>query len=243
MHIIKLDATPSTNQFLKQMVLEREMEDYTMVITNNQTNGRGQMGAYWLTQEGKNLTFSILKKFEGLEASQQVYLNCAVSLALYDTLTMLSVPEIKVKWPNDIMSGNKKLCGILIENILQGNFIGKSVIGIGLNVNQLDFGDLKDATSIRLLLGKTLDLNALTNQIVICLKKRLNILETNGIKNIKSTYEQVLYRKDTLSTFQDKNAKVFMGLIKGVSDDGKLVIQKEDEKLFEFALKEIRLLN
>lgn len=243
MHIIKLDATPSTNQYLKQIVLEREMEDYTMVTTNNQTNGRGQMGAGWITQEGKNLTVSILKKFEALKASEQVYLNCAVSLALYDTLMMLSVPELKVKWPNDIMSGNKKLCGILIENILQGNFISKSVIGIGLNVNQLDFGDLKNATSIRLLLGKTIDLDALTNQIVICLKKRLNILETNRFKKIKSTYEQVLYRKDTPSTFQDENSNVFMGLIRGVSDDGKLVIQKEDEKLFEFALKEIRLLN
>lgn len=243
MQLIKLDATPSTNQYLKMMALQNHLNDYTVVVTKKQTHGRGQMGSQWISEEGKNLTFSILKTFENFKATHQVYLNCAVSLALYDALKELLVPDLRVKWPNDIMSGNSKLCGILIENILQGNFINKTIIGIGLNVNQLDFGELQNVGSLKLLLERTFDLDILLDNIISKLRVYLSMLETLEIKTLKMSYEDVLFRKDKPSTFMYKTDTMFMGIIKGLSDDGKLLIQIEEEILKEFAVKEIRLLH
>ena len=242
MYIIKLDATASTNQYLKQLALENQLNDFTVVFTEKQTQGRGQMGADWISEPGKNLTFSILKKFKDFKVINQVYFNCAVSLALYDTLRDLSVPDLKVKWPNDIMSGNDKVCGILIENILKGNQIGQSIIGIGLNVNQRDFGELKNVSSLQLLLGRPIDLDNLMNQIVTSLKVRLKVLDSINMKDLKDTYESVLFRKAKPSTFLDSSKTRFMGFIKGLSTEGKLIIQLEDEVLKEFGVKEVRLL-
>jgi len=242
MQLIKLDATPSTNQYLKQLVLKNLVDDYTVVTTENQTHGRGQMGASWISETGKNLTFSMLIFFENLNASHHVYLNCAVSLALYDTLKDLSVPDLKVKWPNDIMSGNQKLCGILIENILQGNRINKSIIGIGLNVNQVNFGQLQNVSSLQLLLGIPMDLDKILISLINSLKNRLKILSTPKINSLKKQYEQVLFRKNKVSTFASKTETLFTGIIKGLSDDGKLIVYTEDGVLQEFALKEVRLL-
>lgn len=242
MQLIKLDATPSTNQYLKQLVLKNLIHDYTVVITENQTHGRGQMGASWVSEAGKNLTFSMLKIFENLNASHHVYLNCAVSLALYDTLKDLSVPDLKVKWPNDIMSGNQKLCGILIENILQGNYINKSIIGIGLNVNQLNFGQLQNVSSLQLRLGRPVNLDEILISLINGLKRRLKILSTPKMNSLKEQYEQVLFRKNKVSTFASKTEPLFTGMIKGLSDQGKLLVQIEGGLLKEFALKEVRLL-
>ena len=243
MHVIKLDATPSTNQYLKQMALENHLNDYMVVATEKQTKGRGQMGAEWISEPGKNLTFSILKIFSDFKAHDQVYLNCAISLAVHDTLQELSVPNLKVKWPNDIMSGNKKLCGILVENILQGDKIGKSIIGIGLNVNQQNFGELRTASSLRLLLDKTFDLDMLMYQIIERIKIMLNVLNTSKMKGLKTTYEKNLYRKDKPSTFMHENGSVITGFIVGLSDEGRLIIKIEDAHLKEFSVKEIKLLN
>ncbi|MDT0608399.1 biotin--[acetyl-CoA-carboxylase] ligase [Croceitalea rosinachiae] len=242
MQLIKLDATTSTNHYLKQLALQNHLKDYTVTITQKQTHGRGQTGAKWISEEGKNLTFSVLKIFENFKAIDQVYLNCAVSLALADALKELSVPDLRVKWPNDIMSGNHKICGILIENILQGNKVSKSIIGIGLNVNQIRFSGLQNVSSLQLLLGKTLDLEILMKRIITKLKIRLGVLETPEIKSLKVAYEEVLFRKDKPSTFIGKSDIMFIGIIKGLSDDGKLVIQTEDKQLKKFAVKEVKLL-
>lgn len=242
MYVIKLDATASTNQYLKQRALDNQLNDYTVVVTEKQTRGRGQMGAEWISEPGKNLTFSILKRFNDFKAINQVYFNCAVALALYDTLQDLSVPDVKVKWPNDIMSGNQKICGILIENILRGNQISQSVIGIGLNVNQRDFGVLKKVSSLLLLLGRTIDIDKLMNKVVAKLKIRINDLDSTNMESIKHTYESVLFRKDEPSAFKAKDGTNFMGIIKGLSIEGKLIVLPEQGTLKEFGVKEIQLL-
>ena len=145
MRIIKLDAIDSTNAYLKQISSAETLEDYTVITAKQQTNGRGQMGKHWHSKAGENLTFSVFKRLNGLSFSNQFYLSIVIALALHKTLTLYNVPNLFVKWPNDILSANKKIAGILIENVVKQNKLDYSIIGIGLNVNQTIFNDLSKA--------------------------------------------------------------------------------------------------
>ena len=242
MHIIKLDAIDSTNLHLKRLIAKNPLQDYTVIVTEKQLNGRGQIHTNWISEYGKNLTFSILKTFNEFEVSKQVMLNCSVSLAILDALQQLSVPDMTIKWPNDIMSGNQKICGILIENIFYGNKIKHAVIGIGLNVNQTNFENLKNVSSLQLLMKKQFELHQLMIVIVEKIKCYLDSLQTLHWETLKKQYEKVLFRKDKPSTFEDANGKRFMGFIRAITKDGMLRVALEDNVLRDFALKEIRLL-
>jgi len=242
MQLIKLSATDSTNAYLKELMTSNNPADFTVIMAHTQLKGRGQMGTSWLSEPGKNLTFSVLIRPQGVEVADQFLLNIFVSLALYKTLSQLQIPDLKIKWPNDIMSGQSKICGILIENILTGQHIQASIVGIGLNVNQLAFNNLPNVSSLKLLLGRTFDLEELLVSIVENLK---GLIGKNGEaeqENLFSLYETKLFRKDKPSTFIDQNNEMFMGFIKGVSSSGKLKILMEDNVLQEFNLKEVKLL-
>ena len=173
-----------------------------MVWASDQTGGRGQQGTVWNSEAGKNLTISVLKKFNALGTENQFYLNIAVSLAVYETLKALNIPEICVKWPNDIMSGSKKLCGILIENMVKARNISASVIGIGLNVNQEEFPGLPQATSMMNATGKSFDLIEVLYRLLEQLKIYLESLETVDFIKLKNSYQQGMYRINTLSRFK-----------------------------------------
>lgn len=227
MQLIKLDATPSTNNYLKQLVTEKNLEDFTAVVCSHQTRGRGQKGNSWVSDKGKNLTVSILKKFKDFEASRSFLLNCLISLTIYEVLNELSIPSVKVKWPNDIMSGNKKLCGILIENSLKGYHIKQSIIGFGLNVNQTNFENLPHATSLKLKTERDYELDSLLNKILQRLKDYFTSLEEETYSSIKSKYVEVLFRKGERTCFIGKNDERFFGIILGVTDDGRLKIKTD----------------
>ena len=142
MKIIKLSAIDSTNSFLKEMASGSVVENFTVVVTENQVKGRGQQGSTWESETGKNLIFSVFVAFNSLNISDKKYLNYAVSLAVFEVLQKENIPRIAIKWPNDILSAKLKICGILIENIVKSNKLQGSVIGFGLNVNQKYFRDL-----------------------------------------------------------------------------------------------------
>ncbi|WP_350291189.1 biotin--[acetyl-CoA-carboxylase] ligase [uncultured Croceitalea sp.] len=238
MSIIKLNATDSTNAYLKELALSQPLEDFTIVSTELQLRGRGQMGSDWISEKGKNLTISVLKNLEQFPARNQFDLNCVVSLAIYSVLTELSVPNLSVKWPNDILSGNQKICGILIENILKGKFIQMAILGIGLNVNQMDFSDIERASSLKLILGSDLNLDELIDEILTKLKLYFKTPQ----KDLRAEYEKVLFRKDKPSTFENPTNEKFLGLIRGVNEAGKLVVELEDSVIKKFDLKEVKLL-
>ncbi|MBM1108016.1 biotin--[acetyl-CoA-carboxylase] ligase [Aurantibacter crassamenti] len=242
MHIIKLDATESTNLYLKNRLLSTPVDDFTVIVANEQLKARGQMGAVWQSSPGKNLTFSVLKRFEGFSVQNQFYINIAVSLAVYAMLKALKTPNLKIKWPNDILSGSGKICGILIENILQGQQIKASVIGIGLNVNQTTFHNLFNATSLKLLLDKNFNLEDLLNELLEKLVHYFDLLILGKFKELEEAYLDVLFMKGKITQFQDKNEKSFYGTISGISSTGKLEVLLKDGPLKEFNLKEIKLI-
>ena len=166
MQIIKLNATDSTNTYLKDLLAETRLADYSVVIAKNQTQGKGQRGEKWLSEKGKNLTVSILKLKPKVALERQFLLNTIVSLSLIKTLEGYNVPNLAVKWPNDILSGHHKIAGILIENIIKSQHIESSVIGVGLNVNQKSFNGLPKVTSLKTILGRSLNLEELLSNLL-----------------------------------------------------------------------------
>ncbi|MEM9363571.1 MAG: biotin--[acetyl-CoA-carboxylase] ligase [Bacteroidota bacterium] len=239
--IIKLDATDSTNLYLKNLIQSYTLKDYTTVVAKRQEKGRGQMGTNWESEEGKNLTFSVLKHFNTLDVKHQFHLNIAVSLALHTVLSEIKIPNVKVKWPNDIMSGSKKICGILIENVLIGSSVKQSVIGIGLNVNQVSFGNLIKASSLSVVSGRTFHLDYLLERILVKMKSFLENLENQSFSGMQNQYEALLFRKDVVSTFKRGERELFSGIIRGISETGQLKVELEDDSLTSFSFKEVSL--
>ncbi|MEJ6791528.1 MAG: biotin--[acetyl-CoA-carboxylase] ligase, partial [Lacinutrix sp.] len=144
--------------------------------------------------------------------------------------------------PNDILSANKKIAGILIENVVKHNKLDYSIIGIGLNVNQTDFENLAKATSLKKCCAKTFDLDEILLKFLVILKDSFKRLETNAFEALKADYEFKLFRKDKPSTFKNAEGLLVSGFIKGISSTGNLVILLEDQIIEEYSLKEITLL-
>lgn len=242
MHIIKLDATDSTNSYLKTLCTTNNVDDYTAVIAKNQTLGRGQMGANWNSKAFKNLTFSVFKDLSEFKIEELFYISIVSALAILKTLKTFGIPKLCIKWPNDILSADKKICGILIENVIKQNNFNASVIGIGLNVNQIEFENLPKASSLKLISGKEFDLDELTMAILDNMKHYFKLLKDNKYDELKVEYEMQLFRKNKPSTFKDAEGFMFSGFIKSVSESGHLQVLLEDNILKAFDLKEITLL-
>ncbi|QQX76918.1 MULTISPECIES: biotin--[acetyl-CoA-carboxylase] ligase [Aequorivita] len=242
MKIIKLNAIDSTNSYLKQLAKATCLQDETVVLTNRQISGRGQMGNVWLSREGQSLTFSMFKAFGRLQIERQFMISMAVSLAIVKALKSLNVPNISIKWPNDILSANKKIGGILIENVLEGNYVNQSIIGIGLNVNETDFLKLPQASSLKLETGKTFFLEEVFQSIVISVFQNLKDLTQKNFEDIKLKYENELFQKEKVSVFEAPDGLRFNGIIKGISEIGELLVETENQALRKFQLKEVKLI-
>lgn len=242
MRIIKLNAIDSTNAYLRQLGNKEDLRDYTIVSAKYQTNGRGQMGTVWHSQTGKNLMFSVFKNVSFLSSDNVFFLSIVSALAITKTLREFNISRLKIKWPNDILSEDKKVCGVLIENVLSNNKLKGTIIGIGLNVNQTEFENLPQASSLLLISGKVYNLDELLVSIVTNMKFYFSLLKNEKYGVLLSKYENLLFRKGKASTFRDIKGDQFTGIIEGVSQAGSLKILLEDEVSKEFDLKEVTLL-
>lgn len=242
MNIIKLDATASTNAYLRTMLTSCDLENFTTIVTENQFAGQGQRGTTWVSEAGSNLTFSVLMKSES-EAIQRIFdLNALVALCVATTLKKIANLPFFIKWPNDILSANKKISGILIENSIKSNGEIYSIVGIGINVNQKQFPAMSKASSLALLTGESWDKETLLHELLAALKEGYEALQGGGVRSVWEGYTTLLYRKDRVSTFELPNGARFNGMIKAVTPYGKLVVDVENQGKTEFGLKEIQLL-
>ena len=243
MKIIKLSAIDSTNSFLKELVASSAVENFTVVATDSQSKGRGQQGSSWVSESFKNLIFSVFVTFKDFSIIDKKYLNFAVSLAVFDALKEENIPAVSIKWPNDILSGNKKICGVLIENSLKGSEISSAIIGIGLNVNQTSFPlSLNKASSLKLLTARDFQLAPLLECIVLKLKAKVALLNAKEFQTLEVDYLNVLHKKNIPTMFKNSQDALFMGIICGISQEGKLQIALEDESIQEFGIKEVSFL-
>ncbi|AMC10576.1 hypothetical protein Lupro_04670 [Lutibacter profundi] len=241
MNIIKLNAIDSTNSYIKKLANEIALDSYTVVVAKHQTKGRGQLGTSWLSENGKNLTFSILIKFNDFKVENQFYLSMAVSLGVLASINKGISSPLKIKWPNDILSGNHKVAGILIENVLSGNFIKQSVIGIGLNVHQQVFSkSIGNVTSLKNISGNDYNMDDLLENLVQTIKFYVNYVEKKEFKKLKKIYLQSLFNYQKPTTFENNKRELFIGKIVDICKSGRILVELANKKTCKFDLKEIK---
>ncbi len=241
MQLIKLDAIDSTNEFLKGLSSNQSLENFTVVTAENQTKGKGQMGSVWDSEPGKNLIMSILIGNFVTNINRIFDINIIVSVSVIQVLEELNIPGLSIKWPNDIMSYNKKIGGILIENSIKSEGSINSIVGLGLNVNQINFENLPKASSLAVICNTTFDKDEILLKIVKKMEQNIQNWNLNsGLFWL--VYANKLFKKGFPMPFEDQNQQNFMGIIQGVSPVGKLEILLEDDSISEFDIKEIQML-
>jgi len=248
MNLIKLDAINSTNEYLKNIIQKNQSKHTQVVYTFNQTEGKGQRGKVWNSQPEKNIAISIVFFPKKIKVDHQFILSMHFSLFILNTLKSLRVPNLKIKWPNDIMSGNSKICGILNETKVKGSFIESFIIGFGINVNQENFIDLPNASSLKLINNIDYDLEGIVSLMFQNLKKydylsnALKEFSDNEFQKLNHQYHLNLYRRGEFSQFINKNKEFFFAKILEVNKKGIIKIQKEDKTIMTYNFQEIQMI-
>ena len=196
------------------------------------------MGNTWQSEPGKNLLFSILLFPDFLNVLNQFELSKVISLALVDVTRELS-NDISIKWPNDIYVQRKKIAGILIENVITGNSIIRSIAGIGLNINQEQFpGNIPNPTSLLLETGCQFDMTELQDQIICRIEHWYNVLYREEFKKIDREYLNHLYGINEIKEFIS-DGKKFRAKIAGIDQTGELILEYENGSKAKFGFKEV----
>ena len=236
-HIIKLQETRSTNTYLDSIDTECPQQEGCVVTTHTQSAGRGQRGNSWEAEPGKNLTFSYLLRPEGVAPQEQFILSQAVSLAVVDVLSRYA-QGFSVKWPNDIYYHDSKIAGILIEHNLSGMSISRTIVGIGLNINQQQFiSDAPNPISLQQITGREYDLDAMLAEVLEATTVRYAQC-VGDRKQLQLDYAAALYRKDGFYPYRDAQGE-FMATIREVQPDGYLVLCDTEGRVRQYAFKEV----
>lgn len=237
-NIIHLHETDSTNRYLSTMFTNGDVEELTTVVADFQTAGRGQRGNTWNSDNGVNLLFSIALKPTFLPAKEQFLVSQAVAMAMKDALSEYT-DEIYIKWPNDIYWRDRKIAGILIENVLSGSHIAHCIIGIGLNVNQKEFdAKIPNPISLRLITGREEDKKQLLHSIIDHLSARYEAVRNGDNAKLVEDYKNTLFRRNGFYKYRDANGE-FDAEIVNVEDDGRFVLRDTCGKERKYLFKEV----
>ncbi len=235
--LVFLTTCHSTNEEAYDRIGKEDIPDGMVIITNDQTRGRGQMGNSWESAPGENLTFSLILRPTFLSVNEQFRLTMAISLGILDVLKNYG-PGFSVKWPNDIYYDDRKISGILIQNTLKGRQLDYSIVGIGLNVNQQRFIN-PTATSLGSIAGKQQDLQIIFETLISQLEARYLLLKNDFTPRLKKEYLQSMYQFGEDHLY--KSNEIFSGRIVDVRSSGELVIEtSKGERDFRF--KEVEFL-
>ena len=236
---VHLEQIDSTNAYLQRQQSEGDIRNW-VVSADEQTAGKGMGSNGWESEVGKNLTFSLALDMSFLPAERQFLLSEAVALGLIHALdALLPSEKLHIKWPNDIYFENHKLAGILINSTIKANIMDVSIIGIGMNVNQIQFQDWPThPISMKQIMGKDYDLQPLMEQIAESIYNKVQILKANPTA-IEETYLQRLYRYRTWAEYE-VDGKVLRLFMTGIDSFGRLMLLDEANKSYCFDIKEIK---
>lgn len=240
---IVLQETDSTNQYAHELLNQNEnIQHGTAIMSLYQTAGKGQKNNHWESERGANLLVSVILKTDFLDASSLNLLNQAVAISVCDFLQAWCGVVFKVKWPNDIMYGEHKIAGILIENTIRGKMCSSSIIGVGINLNQMTFRDyLPKATSVKRINNAGVDsIESFGMGWRQKLLDHLEILKNEGGREIADAYQQILFGLHETRWFAS-DGQSFQGQITGVDQNGLLNLSTESGEV-KFGLKEIKYL-
>lgn len=240
--IIRLAETESTNTHAIQLLSQQRPENGCVIITDHQTKGKGQDTNSWESEKGKNLTFSIIL-YPGFTADQQFVFNKAISVGICDFLkTELPDYTVSIKWPNDIYIGDKKACGILIQNSVIGNKLDFMVVGIGLNVNQTVFqSNAPNPVSLQTITGIKYDLDIVREKLLKCIFKRYSQVNPETKQIIENEYHKALFRLMEWHEYLVKSNNV-VARITGTNEYGQLLLEAEGGEIMVCDLNEVKFI-
>lgn len=237
-NIIILQEVDSTNNYARQLVVSDAAVEGTVVLAHYQHQGRGQQGNHWESERNRNLTFSVVFYPDFLEPAQQFFLSQVVSLGIFSFVSE-EVAGVKIKWPNDIYVGNRKIGGILIENSVQGRCLFSSIAGMGININQEVFlSDAPNPVSLKQLTGKNYPVEDLARQMVLHIFRWYEKLKCGEFYEIESAYISHLFRMGEWSVFR-ANGVSFEARITGIGEFGQLMLEDRNGKITGYLFKEV----
>lgn len=242
--MIHLNETDSTNRYLQQLCQEtgnNKVEEFTTVCADYQTAGKGQRGNSWEAAKGANLLFSFVCYPTFIPIRQQFVLSQLISLGIKETLDEYC-SDISIKWPNDIYWKEKKICGILIENDLQGNSIGRCISGIGLNINQEVFlSDAPNPISLKQITGKHYQRETILEKVMQRIEQSYQKLKEDSAyaSELATRYAASLFRREGLHCYQDKDG-LFNARLVRVEADGRFVLMDEANQERSYLFKEVQ---
>ncbi len=236
--VLHFPILDSTNQYALELLAKSRPSEGTVISTAEQTAGRGQIGRTWVSEPHKNIAVSIIFYPSFLAVPDQFLLNQAMSLGVADFLSKYLDGRVKIKWPNDIYAGSRKLAGILIQNTISGSRMRSSVVGIGINVNQNRFpADLPNPTSVFLETGKEYEPGPMLEEMYAHLEKRYLQLRSGNTAYLRADYRSRLYRLGENTRFHRREGDVFEGSIQGVDERGRLMVKRTEAQIESFELQ------
>ena len=241
--LIILPETDSTNNYLTQLCGEQQsvVREFTTVIAERQTAGKGQRGNSWESEDCRNITFSFVLYPTFIEARRQFIVSQIGSLSIKEELDEWT-KGISIKWPNDIYWKDKKICGMLIENDLMGRNISQSISGIGINVNQEVFhSTAPNPVSLRQITGKQYDIFEILKNIVLRIQSGYELLRNGDTEPIAHRYEKALFRKEGMHRYKDADGEFFARII-CVEPEGKLILEDDAQRKRGYMFKEVEYL-
>ncbi len=239
--ILTYPVLDSTNDFCRNLADRENVKEGTVVRAVIQEKGRGQGSNRWEGGAGDNLTFSIILRPLFLSPANQFVLSMVASLAISRFLDIYTA-GVKIKWPNDIFAGDKKIAGILIENSVMNNRIESSVVGMGININQEFSGShLPGAVSLRQLTGSIFDLDECLDMLCFEIDRLYSMLREGRNEIIKQLYREKLYLLDSEGTYLSEGT-VFNAFIRGVDNTGRLMLEKTDGEKICYGMQEVEFI-
>jgi len=246
-HCIRLKETESTNSFAIELLKNNNIPDGTIILTDKQTNGRGQRGNTWHSEPGANLICSLIVYPKFLSVTDHFLLSKITALSIQKTIQFFIIESnqlVKIKWPNDILVNNKKICGILIENTIQKNKLKNSVIGFGLNVNQIDFPEyLTNTTSMAKIASTTFDKELILEKFCVYFESFYTKLLNSKISLINESYLENLFGYNQIISIKEVSSnEILIGKIKKIKNDGELIFLTKDNFERKYLFKEIEFI-
>lgn len=240
-NIIKINAITSTNNYLKEKLSNAACKDGDLIWTKHQTEGRGQRNKSWKSESNKSLSLSIYKTFEGKTPQYPFEISSAVACAIIQTLSSIGIPGLNIKWPNDILSCDHKIGGILIENTYKYSRLNETIIGLGLNINQEKFDSLPNAGSLFMITQRKWDIETVLNSLIQHLENVLFYDLLDHEKQNLTMFNSFLWRKNKPSKFYGSEG-TFEAIPLEVNQEGNLIISDLEGGLSTINLNQARML-
>lgn len=240
--IIRLDETDSTNLYAERLLKGEGAEEGTVIVAGFQTAGRGQGDNIWESERGRNLLVTVILKPLFLHVADQFILNKAMTLAICDLVRSTGIVP-SVKWPNDIYAGDKKIAGLLISHRVSGSVLEHTIVGIGVNLNQMNFSDgPANPVSIKMLIGKEYPPEEALNDMISMIGNRYDQLHEGMVGRIGKEYLECLRGFQKWLAYQAADGSTFEGKVIGLDEFGRLIVELRDGKIELFSYGEISLL-